>query len=793
MAREVLEIRTKDSILRSHGSSHSYHYAEFLKVLVTVPPAHSQPLIRALVEVLGRAISLDLDGKTEDRSYSWRPAIEDSDQNWCIGDIRDSLVTTLRDLIDRFIVQLEPRSSMCSALDELLTHEPAYAIFKRLKLYFLATYPEHAGEAIVKALFRDIENFWLWHEYAVLLRAAFPLLAEPLRKAYLSLIDVGPRQERPEDYCQYWRRERLDVIKNHLSPEEVDRYASLFAAFPAPDHPEFISHVGSWKMIGPTSPTDQRTLAALPTEALLKYLVDWKPTTGSDSSEEGLARELSTVIKDDAGRFSRDARFFADTRLNIVYLYYYFFGMLAASREGRQLDWAPIVDLAECVAERWPIEQERAQSADGMVRPAPWVGIFQQLAYVLENGLNRTDGGIPFTERWRVWKVIERCCECADPSLTEEEQFGENGLGPAHVSINSARGVGFLALFAYIFWWDRHRDPDTDKSVSRVPPEAKTVLKRHLDPNHDASLSVRFICGQFSPWLYLYDRVWAREVIDDLFPRAHMNRRYAAWEGYLSRQLFEEVFDALRDVYELAIDDLNPSIPDRRYWFDPIVGLGQHLVIAYAFGTDSSGYLCRRFFREADAKQRGDVVSFGGRVYVHRNRQPGELTPDDDRLRSFWEWRLAESDDTEELANFGWWVRPGRFDDQWQLQMLEGTLKKTKGVIQPDFEVLKALSVMATARPLEVARVLDLLVGSAGAQRRLLWNTSEIQDVLSKVRETNDPNIIRQTDAIADYLTKLGFESYRNLHSRGSSAGVNHGKDPARVEEFRSPCGSRPA
>jgi hypothetical protein len=380
----------------------------------------------------------------------------------------------------------------------------------------------------------------------------------------------------------------------------------------------------------------------------------------------------------------------------------------------------------------------------------------------LEAGLGSAEGP-SIMSRDEIWPLIEFLCEHPDPTQEHEAQYGGNNMEPATLSINTVRGRAFHTLFAYIFWCDRYLKKNGHSS--RIPDEAKRVLESHLDVTRDPSLTIRSVYGQYFPWLFVYDREWTSGLVARVFPADDQERRYAAWETYQANAVFHEVYTALRAQYELAISELKTFKKERRFWADPVERLAQHMVIAYAYrmGGDKDA-LWLRFFRVADPKQRGMAVSFCGSVFINREEaRSGEKFPETNRLQEFWEWRLADSKDVEELKEFGWWVADGRFNDEWMLERLIETLHKTRGVIDAAFHVLAALSALASRYPVPTARALSLIVKSRSADRLMLGHNENIGGILSTLYSSADAQAIELAESVIDHLTKLGFERYRSI------------------------------
>lgn len=762
LASEMLAVRDAESMPLDDRGLYHHNYAEFLKVLYRIPADRSDPFIRLLVQILGGAIACDEDPDRGDGSQRWRPTVEESDENWVIGDVKHSLVSALCQLIETYLADAQLDESIAEILDELLAHEPAYSIFGRIKLHFYRRYPDRAHDRIVKALFHGIHNRAFAHEYRRLLREVFDRLSESERRAYLILLDIGPPDQLDEENLDRWRFYWLSTIRPSLRPEEEAKYAGLFSKFPRQENVATSQTGHIWS--GPSSPLDASALSILPPDELVRYLINWKPTTDwMGASVSGLGLQLAAAVKGSPQRFSEAARLFGDERLNPTYLYQFLIGVSSALREGSPIQWVPIIDLAAFLVDRCGTEEGTTRLSDV---DASWAWIFQQLAWVLEIGLNRTKDGVPFEERGRVWRSIAFCCEWNDPPLSQREELNDRSMEPADLSINTTRGVAFHALFAYVFWCDRHEQTGDRRAASRIPTEAKEVLRQHLDPSYDASLAIRSVYGHYFPWLYTYEPTWAYELITQLFPSDDPVLRRVAWDSYLSRPVFKDVFHALRECYELAIDSLKNDPPSNHSKRSRMSGLSQHLVTAYLFGLDADGSLCRRFFREASPEQRGEAIDFAGRVFICREPREGELSPSIEALQSFCEWRVNEGD-AQECVHFGWWVRAGKLDDEWQLNMVERVFEKTGGLIEPEFEVLKALKTLSLAHPVQVIRILERMTRRTGPPASILWQTSELEALLQQLATTKDEAVKQRIDSLVDHFTKLGFESYRSLHSKG--------------------------
>jgi len=776
LADELLDVQippSKEDGIPTHrdvtGYIDDHEYREVLRTLGAVPEQELGAVLRLLIDKLHKAVALGLGKSEDDFSYIWRPATEEHEQNWGFGEVKDLLVSAIRDLLERYIAHLKRavKGDLAGALDQLVDRVHQYSILSRLKIHIYRLYPNDFRPQIEGTILDKFDDLNVQHEYARLLDDTFPDLSDSVRHKYFDLVDVGSQEEDSDAYRAHWKIRKLAVIKRHLSGEQLLKYQKLLEGQAEPEHPDFLApHSGVW--VGPTAPTDKDSLASMSVEAVVELLRDWHPGKADCSpSRQGLGRVLAEAVKERAAEYSRQAETFAIPNVRPVYLGHFFTGLTDSIRNGTTIEWTPVINLAAGIveaakADRLPeFEKERNDFWE-----SDWDDVFQAIARLLNDGLNQRQVGPTFGLRRQIWACLEYLCEHSDPTPEHERQYGGDNSDPFHLSINTVRGVAFHALFAYIFWCDRQLSSRKKSRSSRIPSEAKKVLEEHLEIEHEPSLTIRSVYGRYFPWLFLYDVSWARPLVDKVFPKDDRDRRYAVWEGYLTNAVFEEVYQALKPQYELAVAELRREKPKRKYAIDPTARLAEHVMIAYAYGIDRpDDLLYLAFFREASGKQRGMAVSFAGRAYIARDEvPPGDKLPDLERLQTFWEWRLSESSSVEELQEFGWWAKENRFDNRWMLEKLVDTLQKTKGIIDGDFQVIETLCALADRHPLLCARALDLIIHSSTSRRSFLWgHTDDIHKALMGVCKAGETEAKRLGVKSVDYLTKLGFETYRSI------------------------------
>jgi hypothetical protein len=327
------------------------------------------------------------------------------------------------------------------------------------------------------------------------------------------------------------------------------------------------------------------------------------------------------------------------------------------------------------------------------------------------------------------------------------------------MSINTVRGEAYHALFGYIFYQSRAQK----KKI--IPVETMPLLEKGLDVSFEPSLTVRSVYGRYLPWLISYDPAWVTTILPKLFPLDDAPRRYSAWETYLSNQVFDDAFKMLKPFYQIAMQELDKVQLKKRFWVNPFERLAEHLIIAYAYDTEGGEAILEEFFKEAPQKYRAAAVSFAGRAYIARQDfPPGHQLPDIARLKKLWELRLKSTNNAEELKNFGWWIRPGAFDDKWMLDMLLRTLEVTKGEVAGEHLVIKALNKLAPVHPLLVAKILMLIVKStANKNYTLQVYREEVRDALRAVLDSRITEAKSIGQKILDYLLRLGLTEFKVL------------------------------
>jgi hypothetical protein len=490
LSRQLLRFELQDETnqeVRPASPMRAHCFKETLKRFSNVTTSELPRYIRLLVALLSNAIRQEHPTSVKDESYIWRPAIEDHEQTWRHEDPKDLLISAIRSGVEPYAQYFKTThtADLASELNQLLESTPAFSVFKRLKLHLFRLHLNDCLSQIETAVIEDFDNVEAWHEYSLLLGDAFQRLTEETRTKYLELVDKGPSGEHEDGYIRRWKTRKLSAVRMHLSASELDHFKELEAEAGRLETPNFLStHGATW--IGPTSPKTEEDLSALLINAVVEHLATWTPVDDRSSpSRKGLSRTLSALVAKNGEDYSADARRFYDQRIRPVYLHSLFLGFGEALKNKADLNWDGILSLASDIvrdARSNKLPQFELSEGDEDFE-TKWDGVYQQIASLLKSGLANPVGGLPFGSRSEIWSVIEFLCEHPDPTPEYEKEYGGDNMDPATLSINTVRGMAFHALFAYIFWCDRHHK--TTKGSDRLPPEARKVLESHLDTSFD--------------------------------------------------------------------------------------------------------------------------------------------------------------------------------------------------------------------------------------------------------------------------------------------------------------------
>jgi hypothetical protein len=771
-----------------------WHYDQVLKKYIPyLVQTVGQGALMLLCDLLEEAIKVSKRNPKkdipEDYSYVWRPAIEEHEQNLGIS-LEDKLVSAVRDAAEMLV---KSNGAMMPELVKIFEGRK-WRVFQRIVLHLLGLFPRVsvglvANRLTDRSLFDEGANN---HEYTLLLGVGFNLLGEKEKEIILKWIEEGPDLEhfketreqwtgkRPTDedserYKKLWQRDRLRWFETSLPEGWKRRYEALVTEFGQPEHPGFfVTRGATW--IGPTSPKGVEELKSMSIEELIESFKTWKPPKEAMApSPEGLGRVLSGVIAEDPNKFATGSAKFQE--LDPTYVRALFSGLHDAAKQKKAFLWEPVLELG-----LWVVNQPReipGRKSEYTDLDPGWVWTRKAIAELLSTGFEPTDAEIPFGLRSLVWKVLQPITEDPDPTPEHEAKYGGSNMDPVTLSINTTRGEAMHTVIRYALWVRRHieKEPDGKDRIGRgfkEMSEVKDVLDYHLDPNHDSSLAIRAVYGQWLPWLALLDRDWTVKNMTKIFPSGEIvqNMRNAAWEAYITFcPPYDNVFEVLREEYSNAIELLGSFSKEKGYLANPEYRLAEHLMTFYWRGKlllDKENGLLDRFYKRASDKVRGHAFDFIGRTLeAEKEAIPSEIVK---RFEILWNKRLSVAGSSPEshgmeVSAFGWWFASAKFDDEWSINQLMEVLKLTKKA-EPNHLVIERLAEVCKAFPQQGVECLRLMAEGDKEGWEISGWRDQARIILSTALQNPDPGVQAAAENVVNYFGKRGYSEFRSLLQR---------------------------
>ncbi len=736
-----------------------YEYESMLAEVEKIPSSHILPFTELILKTLESELVRESgDDRTSDTSFIWRPAIEDHDQNWGRDDLKNLLITSLRKIAER--VMRDGATGDDKSLIQKFK-EKEFPVFLRLSLHLYRLHIERFLPEIERTLIDEVKNTCVWHEYALLLKEAFPRLREEMQKAVLQTIEQGPNDVKDEFSINDWKARRLTMVHDHLDDEQKGKYADILARCAWSFDPSFLSYHSSF--YGPTSPFQKTDLVSLTPIEAISQVLNWTQSDTRDFSPsvEGLGREFEALVKDRAEEFCLHATMLAPKNvLDPTYAYHFLRGINLAIKAGKKLKLEQCLELIDLI-----LTADRA----GQLSPHKndwwdnaWDGVMQSIAELLETSLGGKDL-VDFSWKEKIIAWLDHLCQHPSPTLEYEARYGGSNMDPFAMSINTARGMAYHALFQNVYWRYKHSDEGLTEEKKEIDPSIKKLLERGLDTSNDPSLTTRSTYGRHFPWLLNFDLSWCVGAIDRIFSEDVQGA--AAWNTYLFNNVSEKAFELLHQQYLRSIKSLGQykDLKNRRsHWSERLV---EHIVIGFIHDLKGAQDLSQKFFESAAVEYRAHALSFIGRAYISgKNLSKKDRTLDPGKLEELWALRLKKSSDPEELREFGWWIVSGVFNPQSMLEKLNQTLSATRGDIEADFHVIKALKTLAPDFPFLCAKALDRMI-QPRKLRSYTFQTDEeeFKSILYAIYASNDDAAKVIAEKIINHITKMGFETYRHI------------------------------
>lgn len=777
-----------------------YWYKDGLKKIVPILASkRAQDFVPRLCEWLKEAIEakghIDL-STGDDHSCSWRPAIEEHNQNRDY-DFAGAMVGFTREGFECAI-----RADQVS-LDQAIVIADRYPflVFKRIRVHLINQFAnENLTLALETMLNRELfDSYRFKHEYAMLVGRCFPLLLPEERTKWFGWIDAGPdmsgfeesvRRNRGRDATdedragriRHWQFEKLHWVREHLEGSRKEFYDRVLAEEGEP-HLADVNIYMSTAWAEHSSPMTVEELSSTSFENAVEKVASWKPEKRGVMTPdiEGLASTFEQYVAVNPGELSSGARFLIGRPS--PYVRRFVDQMSQAVASGTDIDVRAVFELCKWVIER-PIG-ERSTPAEELAalvdRDWEWTrnSISRFVQSLCRSSVDNAPKYPPNEFRDATWRLLRSLCtdpatsciiydaDAEDPRVRDYLDFG----------INSPRGKAVEAALDYARWVADHiREFDGDRE--HIPggfdsmPEVREMLEWQIvSPNR--SFEALSIIGSKIGALYRIDKQWLAENSNRLFnlhgieehpPSAH---GWAAWNAFLVwMNPHVELYRIFRNQYAYAVDQAAIVEISDRSQREPMYHLGEHLVLLYGrgnLGLDDDDGLVRRFFINSNPDIRRHAIGYVGQSLDTDDQVPDAVL---DRFKALWEmyWSNVGKRDAEERPEawlFGTWFASGQFSDEWALEQLEQFVDVVP-IPEPDHEVMEQLAKCAESHVAASARVLDRIVRGV----REGWRIDEWSDSVGRILAlamNADQESRSISTALIDHLGRRGYIEFGEL------------------------------
>ncbi|OGH88636.1 MAG: hypothetical protein A3J93_00890 [Candidatus Magasanikbacteria bacterium RIFOXYC2_FULL_42_28] len=622
--------------------------------------------------------------------------------------------------------------------------------FYRFRLFIWSLCPEVFKDELKKAffdIFADEEKYYELYspEYCHALNKCFFDLDKTDKEEYVKQVFnyFGKERTDKKDETMYksdgWEIlssifDNLTDVKKNMAKQIFDK--ELDQKF------EPIAGYGpvTGGMVRPRAPIDLPELNKMEISTMVdKLLSEWSPESlykkdGERNflnplSADGMGNMLVQDIAKRPGAYLDNANlFFQRDILDQHYTYSFLHGIEAVIRQDEYsggLDLEKLLDLFDVIKSSSALTQflsvRKGRAELGSTWLVDWAGVHGEISELLKIILSGKHSGqlIDFKKnRKRILAIISYLLRHSDPD--PESENVENGSDPFTHAINSVRGRAFesLALFVYL----DGKNNFTKEDIAKISEDVKKIYEQILEIEN--TRAVMFLFGRYLPTFYYRDKEWMKKMIPKIFSSALAKKDLflAAVEGYLTADLYEELFDDLSNIYKRLIEMPSNEYTKRHYSKELDEGLAIHLALAYVhYGNfDFNSPIFKLFWDTAGQKRHGEFVSYIGRHFISRD-DPAEfmlvnkINADVIRgkLSNLWDWILANPIDGENeiFAYFGFWVgeKQRLFTDlKWLVLHFKQSLEKSNGDIEWEHGVINRLPDFANAAPEDTLIILEL-------------------------------------------------------------------------------------
>lgn len=630
-------------------------------------------------------------------------------------------------------------------------------LFKRLNLFVLSLNPK----IFIKEL--EIEFFQLFEvknkldvlygaEYEQSLKVGFSFLNNANKREFVKKIFdffTFPKNDNERRWNRHYASCILSTISENLTDNEVNLAEKNEFKIDPKYKPEPSIGKVTGGTVNPKSPINEEDFAKLKVEDIVSKLKsELSPNELQEKykndnflnprNAEGVAQQLENDIKLRINDYLAQATLFFDRdKLNPHYTETYLSAVKKTLSENRNslnnLNFDNLFELLIRIKDSGNKETfDNTRENPGSVWLSDWISVHLSISALLEELMKEKDKKVllDFDKyRNKIFDLITYLFKFNNP-VTEDEKLETAKSKVKYTSdseylisdpftgaINSVRGSTFETLVYFVYLDSK----DKDSKKSKLSDDVKELYECVL--NAEKTRAIMFMFGRYLYYFYFRDIDWMKSLWKEIFESDSKDKylHLAAWEGYVSNNLYNEVFSEpyIQKLYSIGINS-KLEYPKQKFFKDPSEALSIHLALAFVNFKqfDLNHPLFKEFLEKADTKQLSEFISFIGGSYISNDNSSvlkgSENQWKVEKLKDFWNLVIKTKNDSESLKEFGHWVNvdKGIWNINWLASEISQTLKITDGLLEWSYGLLESIEKLATESPKNTLEILELYIYS---------------------------------------------------------------------------------
>lgn len=629
----------------------------------------------------------------------------------------------------------------------------------RLRLFILSLCPKSFISKLKSAYLRlfDTEHYYdiiSGTEYRKVLKIGFPFLSEDDQREYIKKVfEYFTKQsddEKENKYLIKYGSSIFSMIEGQLTADEKKQITEAGFTIDAKYEPEpSIGKIRGGAVVA-RGPITQDEFDKLPIGEIVNNLkIDWTPenlskrNTSDDFlnplNAEGVVDLLRNGIPKRLQEYIDNAELFFERGVfDQHYTYSFLWGIQETIKQNKtdisNINWDKLISLFLLIKKSGE-EKEFEEGKRGRDTFDAWLSgwdvVHSAMADVIQELLKENNGQIKIDfpkYRDRILETLDYLLGYLDPkpedevlesakSKTKSPNDSEYEVSdPFTVAINSVRGRAFEALALFIYQDGKQFSKEDE---SKIALDIKGLYKKVL--RKENTRAMMFMFGRYLPSFYFRDKAWIQSLLPEIFSESPEKKYYyiAAWEGYLSNNLYEELFfdPEVQKLYGRGLSLTDADYPKQKHFREPDESLATHLALAYMYYKefDFEHPLFKSFWQKDDPAQHANFVSFLGRSFMSgSNANSDNLLKKEprskQRLIDLWDWLLDKYNNIEPFIEFGFWISLEKdiFEPVWLADHVEKTLEKTKGELGWDYGLSKTIGALAAKSPEDTLKIMRL-------------------------------------------------------------------------------------